>query len=312
MLARRDFLIGVIGMASVRADAFPSKPIRVYVGFSAGGGADIIARAFGDVAQRFLGQPMVVINRPGASGTIAAREVALSEPDGYTLLIAGGSETACAGHFRKLPYHPIRAFTPIMRLARLGLLINVRSDAPWADVKEFVAAARKEPGKYIYASAGYGSLAHATMLLFGEAADVVMKHLPFSGGAGGLVALRGGHVDVTVAAESESKALSEALQIRSLAVASAERSPLRPDVPTLHEAGFDVELENQKGLVGPAGIPRNRLQFLHDALEKAFHHPDFVRRCRRLGIERAYLGPEAFGRSLSRVYSQIGHVVRRG
>lgn len=296
---------------TARADQFPSKPIRVYVGFSAGGGADIIARGISDVAEAYLGQPMIVVNKPGASGTLAAREVASAEPDGYTLLIAGGSETSCVGHFRKLSYHPIEAFAPIMRVATLGLIITVSAASPWETLDDFVQDARSRPGRYIYASAGYGSLAHATMLLLGADAGILMKHLPFKGGAGGLVALRGGHVDITVAAENEIQALAEALQIRSLAVAGSEGSPILPDVPTLAELGYTVRLANQKGFVAPAGTPKERIRFLHDALKKAFDHPDFVARCERLKIRRAYLNPEEFGESLWKIYRQVGSVVKK-
>jgi len=157
------------------ADQFPSKPIRVYVGFSAGGGSDVIARSILDVAEAHLGVPVVVINKPGASGTLAAREVALAEPDGYTLLIAGGSETSCVGHFRKLSYHPVKAFAPIMRVAVQKLIITVSASSPWENLGDFVRAAQKRPGHFIYASAGYGSLAHATMLLLGTETGILIN-----------------------------------------------------------------------------------------------------------------------------------------
>ena len=291
--------------------AFPTKPIMVYVGFSAGGTTDVIARAIASVAQEYLGQPLVVINKPGASGTIAAREVANAKPDGYALLIAGGSETTCVGHFRKLSYHPIEAFAPIMRVARMGLLLNVRSDAPWNDLSDFVEDARSHPGEYIYASTGYGGLYHSAMLLLNGEAGLAMKHLPFESGRRALAALRGGHVDISLATASEVQALSEAMQTRSLVLTSRERSSGMPQVPTLQELGYDVYLENQKGFVAPAGTPQERIQVLHDALRKAFNHPDFVALSERLNIERAYLGPDAFGESLSEMYHQVGEVLEK-
>jgi len=125
------------------------------------------------------------------------------------------------------------------------------------------------------------------------------------------VALRGGHVDVTVAAPNEIQALEEALRIRSLAVVGSERSPMLPNVPTLAKLGYDVGLVNQKGFVAPAGTPKERIGLLHDALKKAFDHPDFVARSERLKIERSYLNPENFGEALWKAYRQVGRVVKK-
>lgn len=302
---------GMVAAESAQANGgtFPNRPIMVYVGFAAGGTTDVIARAIGSIAQEYLGQPLVVINKPGASGTIAAREVANAEPDGYTLLVAGGSETTCVGHFRELSYHPIDSFAPIMRVARMGLLLSVRADAPWRDLGDFVADARSNPGEFIYASTGYGGLYHSAMLLLNAEAGLAMKHLPFEGGSEALAALRGGHVDASLATASEVQALSEAMQIRTLAVTSRDRSSQTPQVPTLRELGYDVYLENQKGFVAPAGTPPERIQVIHEALKKAFVHPDFVSLSEKLNIERAYLGPDDFKESLSEMYQMVGDVL---
>ena len=135
------FVFVCLGMAG--AETFPSKPIKVIVGFSPGGTTDLIARAVAGVAPEFLGQSLVVINKPGASGTIGAKEVAQAKPDGYTLMIAGGSETVSVGHFKKLPYHPINAFAPITRFVRARMLINVKADAPWKTFQDFVDDANR-------------------------------------------------------------------------------------------------------------------------------------------------------------------------
>jgi len=295
------FLVfGLMGLAV--ASDFPTKPIKVYVGFSPGGGTDIVARTVASVVPEFLGQSMVIINKTGAAGTVAAREVSQAKPDGYTLLVAGGSETVSVGHYRELPYHPINAFAPIIRISRDRMILNFNANAPWKTLKEFIEDAKKNAGKYKYASSGHGGIYHSAMLAFCDRAGIKMKHVPYKGGAPGMAALMGGHVDIAIASPSEARALAEGGKIRSVTLTSLERCPLTPDVPTLKELGYDVYLENQKGFVAPAGTPKERIIFLHDAFKKAYDHPAFVKLCDRLKIEMGYLGPEDFTKSLQSMY----------
>ncbi len=302
-------VLGLMGPAL--AGDFPTKPIKVYVGFSPGGGTDIIARTVASVAPEFLGQGMVIINKTGAAGTLAAREVTQAKPDGYTLLVAGGSETVSVGHYRELPYHPINAFAPIIRISRDRMILNFNATAPWKTIEEFIADAKKNPGKYKYASSGHGGIYHSAMLAFCDRAGIKMKHVPYKGGAPGMAALMGGHVDIAIASPSEARALAEAGKIRSVTLTSLERCPLTPEVPTLKELGYDLYLENQKGFVAPAGTPKERIMFLHDAFKKAYDHKAFVKLCDRLKIERGYLGPDDFRESLQSMYNQIGSVIKK-
>lgn len=293
------------------ADEFPKKPISVYVGFSPGGGTDLIARSIASVAPEFLGQSLIIINKAGASGTLAAKEVAKAKPDGYTLLVAGGSETTSVGHYKKLPYHPIDAFDPVMRIARARMIFCVNANAPWKSIKEMVVDAEKNPGKYQYASTGHGGIYHSALLAFCGAAGIKMKHVPYKGGAPGMAALMGGHVDMAIASPAEARTLADAGKIRMLAMTSNERSDLVPDVPTLKEVGYNIYLENQKGFVAPKGTPPERIQYLHDAFKKAYEHKAFVKLTGKLKIERGYLGPEDFRESLQIMYDQIGSVVKK-
>lgn len=302
-------VFGLMGPAL--AAEFPTKPIKVYVGFSPGGGTDIIARTVASVVPEFLGQAMVIINKTGAAGTIAAREVSQAKPDGYTLLVAGGSETVSVGHYRELPYHPINAFSPIIRISRDRMILNFNANAPWKTLKKFIEDAKRNPGKYKYASSGHGGIYHSAMLAFCDRAGIKMKHVPYKGGAPGMAALMGGHVDIAIASPSEARALVEGGKIRSVTLTSLERTPLQPDVPTLKELGYDLYLENQKGFVATAGTPKERIMFLHDAFKKAYEHKAFVKLCTRLKIERGYLGPEDFRKSLMGMYNQIGSVLKK-
>ena len=299
------------GWGPALAETFPSKPIKVIVGFSPGGTTDLIARAVAGVAPEFLGQSLVVVNKPGASGTIGAKEVAGAKPDGYTLMIAGGSETVSVGHFKKLPYHPIEAFSPITRFVRARMLINVKADAPWKTFQEFVEDAKQNPGKYKYASSGHGGIYHAALLAMCDRTGIKMKHVPYKGGAPGLAALMGGHVDLAVASDAEAWPLVEGGKIRSLTLTSLDRSPIMKDVPTLKELGYDVYLENQKGFVAPANIPAERIAFLNDAFKKTYDHPAFVKLSGKLKLELGYLGPDDFRKSLQDMYNQIGEVLKQ-
>lgn len=309
MLLTAIIILCSIGQPVV-ADDFPAKPIKVYVGFSPGGGTDLIARSISSVAPEFLGQAMIIINKAGASGTLAAKEVAGAKPDGYTLLVAGGSETTSVGHYKKLPYHPINAFDPVIRIARARMILCVNSESPWKSLEELVTDVKANPGKYQYASSGHGGIYHSALLAFTSKAGLKMKHVPYKGGSPGMAALMGGHVNLAIASPAEARTLAESGKVRMLAMTSDDRSDLVPDVPTLKELGYDISLENQKGLVAPAGTPPERIKFLHDAFKQAYEHDAFVKLAKKLKIERGYLGPEDFKASLQGMYDQIGVVVK--
>jgi tripartite-type tricarboxylate transporter receptor subunit TctC len=289
---------------------FPTKPIKVLVGFSPGGTTDLIARAVAGVAPEFLGQSLVVINKPGASGTLAAKEVADADPDGYTLIIAGGSETVSVGHFKKLPYHPIDSFASIIRFVKARMIICFSANAPWKDFQEFVKDAKENPGKYKYASSGHGGIYHAALLAMCYRTGIKMKHVPYKGGPPGLAALMGGHVDAAIGSDAEIWPLVQGGKIKPVALTSLDRSPVLKDVPTLKELGYDVYLENQKGFVAPAKTPKERIAFLHDAFKKTYDHPAFVKLAEQLKLELSYMGPDEFQKALQEMYTQIGEVVK--
>lgn len=292
------------------AGEFPTKPIKVIVGYSPGGTTDLLARAVAGVAPEFLGQSLVTINKPGATGTIAAKEVADANPDGYTLTIAGGSESTAVGHFKKLPYHPIDSFAPIIRFVKARMIICFDAKAPWKTFKDFVEDAKKNPGKYKYASSGHGGIYHAALLAMCYRTGIKMKHVPYKGGAPGLAALMGGHVDVTIGSDAEIWPMVQGGKIRAMTLTSLDRSPILKDVPTLKELGYDVYLENQKGFVAPAKTPNERITVLHDALKKVYDHPAFKKMAEQLKLELSYMGPEDFRKALQDMSNQIGEVVK--
>jgi tripartite-type tricarboxylate transporter receptor subunit TctC len=312
----RDWMLILLGMfvfaaAPVAAQEYPSKPIEVMVGAPPGGGTDMIARAVADVAHKYVGRPLVVINKPGAGMTIAAQYVAAAKPDGYTLNVAGGSETVAVPHFRSLPYDPLNDFEPIIRFIVERVGFYVRTDSPWKTMKEFAADAKQNPDKYTYAHSGVGGIHQCTVMAFEKRSGIRLTQVPHKGGAENLAALAGGHVTMAIASPNEAHALVQGGRIRALANASLKRSPTDPDTPTLRELGYDVYIENQKGFVFPKGVPQPIVHKLHDTLKKVFDDPQFKANAEKLNLELAYLNGDDFRKAMKTMYDQIGESVKK-
>lgn len=303
--------IGLLWAMPAGAQEYPAKVIEVVVGYAPGGGTDMIARTVSEVAHKHLGQPLVVVNKPGASGIIGAQYVASAKPDGYVLLVAGGSETVSTPHFRAIPFSPVDDFEPVIRFMIERLNFYVKTDSPWKTFQDFAADAKKHPDKYQYATAGVGGLHHATMMVTEKRVGIRLNHVPYKGGAETLAALAGGHVEVAMASPNEAFALVEGGRVRPLATASITRSPTEPNTPTLKELGYDVYLENQKGFVAPKGTPRPVVQKLHDSLKKAYDDPQFRASADKLKLELSYLNPDEFRKAMKAMFMQIGESVKK-
>ena len=301
----------LLGALPVTAQEYPSKPIEVVVGAAPGGGTDMIARAVADVAPKYVGQPLVVVNKVGAAMTIAAQYVASAKPDGYTLNVAGGSETVAVPHFRNLPYNALTDFEPIIRFIIERVGFYVKADSPWKTMKDLVADAKQNPDKYLYAHSGVGGIHQCTVMALEKRAGIRLGQVPHKGGAENLAALAGGHVQVAVASPNEAHALVTGGRIRPLANASMNRAPKEPDTPTLRELGYDVYIENQKGFVFPKGTPKANVQKLHDSLRKVFDDPQFKANAEKLALELAYLNGEDFGKAMKAMHDQIGESVKK-
>jgi tripartite-type tricarboxylate transporter receptor subunit TctC len=288
----------------------PNKPINIVVGFSPGGGTDIIARTVSSAAQEFFPVPLVIVNRSGASGTIAAEYVRNAPPDGYTLLVAGGSESTSVGNHQKLPYDIRSDFSSVIQFNRQRTLLAVNGDAPWTSLQDFVTEVKANPGKYTYGSSGAGGIYHSALLVFTRAAGLDMKHVPYKGGAPAMAALLGGHIDVTALSPDEGKAMLDSGQVRALATFSDERYPGYPDVPTLMESGYDIYLENMKGLIGPKGMDPEVVAYLHDNFKKAMETETFKALAKKANIEVQYRDGAGFQQAMTEMYNAIGKAVR--
>lgn len=279
--------------AIAQSSAWPTRAIRWVVPFPPGSAPDQIARISAAHMQQSLGQPIVIDNKPGAQGAIGAQDAARSTPDGYTIF--GGNNTVNAANpslFRKLPYDAARDFVAVSRIITASLLLVVRPDFPARNLREFIELARARPGKLAggYASAGMQvSLAELRSL---AAVDVL--EVPYKGVPQAVTDILGGNLAFTFADFGVAFPQVRSGKLRGLGVASKNRSSLMPEMPAMAEElpGFDVSVWN--GVVVPAGVPHEVIVKLDDAARKAVANPDVAQKLMALGLEPAYLGPEAF------------------
>ena len=265
---------GIIDHAGA-ADAFASKPVKVYVGYSAGGAVDAIARSAGQRMAAILGQPVVVENKPGAGTNIAVKALVASPPDGYTLLLAANALAVNPSLFQPAPYDLERELTPVALVGRVPVVLTVREGSEFKSLAQLVAAAKAKPGSITVATPGNGSTPHLAMELFQHAAGLSLRHVPYKGGAPALTDALGGHVEVVAVNALEALPLAKAGKLRVLAVMSAERSAVLPGVPTVAESGFPgFEASVWYGFVAPAGLPKPVQAQLHAAVQKAIESPE--------------------------------------
>jgi tripartite-type tricarboxylate transporter receptor subunit TctC len=312
MLHRRHLVAGLAAAPLVaRAQGWaPTRPIQCIIGFAPGGGADLIARAIIEAAQPLFPQPLVVVNKPGAGGTIAAQQVAGMPGDGHVLLMGGGSESTSIPAFRTLPYDARNGFRAVIRLMRQQMFILAKSDGPYRTMPEAMAAARVKPQAVSHGSSGNGSIYHAAFVVLEKRAGVELLHVPFNGGAPGLQAVASGQVDLMVASPEEFRGLTDGGLLRVLACCSAERAAGYPDVPTLRELSWDMALENMKGWVVPANTPDAAVTYLHDRFRAAMVRPSWQAFVERAGETDGYLDGPAFQAAMGAVLDAVGGAVK--
>src|SRR3954466_14708586 len=275
-ITRRHATLGLIAAAAAPAWAqewTPTQPITILVGFAPGGSADQIARQLSFAAKNIIPVPVLVVNRAGAAGAIAAQAVAEAKPDGYTLFVGGGSETTSVGNFKPLPYDPRKSFVTVMKVSRAPSILAVRADSRFLDMKQLLAEAKLAPEKVSYASTGEGGIFHSTGLVLEKQAGVKLLHVPYKGAAESMTALLAGQIDSAFGAYEEMKPMIDTGKVRPLALFSRTRLPALPNTPTMTELGVPIVLDNMKGLVGPAGMPAPVVHYLHDHFHKAMLTP---------------------------------------
>ena len=277
-------LFGVVPSAIAQTNA-SDRPIRIIVPFSPGGGTDTIARTLGAAMSQDLGQTVIVDNKPGAGTVIGTDAVAKSAPDGTTILIAAFAHAVNPSLRSKMPFDTNKAFDPVVLIGRSPNILVVPASSPYKTVKELVAAAKAEPGKLTFASQGVGTSAHLAGELFNTLAGVNMTHIPYKGAGPALNDLLGGQVNMMFATATAAAPLIESGKVRALGVTTSERSPVRPDVPSIAEAGVPgYAAESWYGFFVPAGTPADIVKKLNAATAKAAQSQAFRKRVEGEGL----------------------------
>jgi len=277
------------------APAWPAKPLRATVAFTAGSATDIIARTLGERLWAQLGQPVVIENRPGASGTIGAAIVARAEPDGYTMLVNSSSHTVAPSTYASLPYDTARDLAGITPLANLPSVLVIAPSRGIRSVRDLVTAARARPGAMSFASGGAGSAAQLNAERFRMSAGFDAVHVPYKGAPEALADIIGGRVDFYFCPIVPALPLVKDGKLLAIAVGSAKRATALPDVPTTIEAGFpNSEYNFWVGLFAPGKTPRPLVKRLYQETQKALSSPEMSQRMRTLGAEPMPMTPEQF------------------
>jgi tripartite-type tricarboxylate transporter receptor subunit TctC len=293
------------------AQTWPTKPVRIMVGASPGGGTDIIARLLAEKLAETFKQPFVVENRPGASNTIAADITAKASPDGATLLVATNTAQAIAPHLLKLGYDPLKDLAPVTLIIVVPNVIVMNSAVPAANVKELVALMKAKPDSFSFGSSGTGSTQHLAGEAFKLATGTIATHVPYKGSSQALADLVGGQIQLNFDTTSSAMSFIKSGKVKVLAVMTPKRSSELPDVPTLAEAGYPgVEMSTWYGMYTTAGTPQPVIDRLHAELARIVKLPDVQARLAGLGGEIGSPTTEQFAAFARTDYERAGKLIR--
>jgi len=310
----RVALLGCIlgGAASAAlAQAYPNKPIKLIVPFAPGGFTDVVARILGQKLSVSLGQPFVIENKAGAGSTIGTDFVAKAAPDGYTLVMVSTTHVISPAIYPKLPYDPIKSFTPVGKLVDSAYVLLVNPKVPANNVAEFIALAKASPDKIHYASSGNGSSQHLMGGMFAAMAGVKMKHVPYKGSGGAANDLVAGVVESSFAGVPNAMAQVPAGRLKALAVTTSKRIPQLPDVPTMQEAGVPgYNASVWLGLLAPAGTPKEVVMKLNAEIAKVLSAADTKKELYEAGVEADISSPEALNTLMVQELDRWGKIIK--
>lgn len=268
------------------AQPWPAKPVRVVVGYSAGGAVDAVARTVGQALSASLGQSFVIENKPGAGTNIAVKSVIDAPADGYTLMMAANALAANPALYQPAPFDPERDLTPVALIGRVPVVIAANASVPYANIAQLIAAAKAKPGSISFASPGNGSTPHMAIEFFKRAAGISLLHIPYRGGSQALTDVIGGQLPLVAVNALEVQPHVKAGRLKVLAVLSPNRTPIFPDAPTIAESGFPgFEASVWYGLVAPAATPRATVTRLHEEVQKALQTREVRERMTQVGGE---------------------------
>lgn len=299
MSVRTFIALTVAALTSFNAYAagYPEKPVRIIVPYSPGGAVDVVARKLAQKLQEQTGQPFVIENKPGATGTIGTQAVVRSEPDGYTLLAIDNTYSVLPYVFKKLPWDHAKALTPITVAAFTPVVIAVRADSPFRDLKSVVAEARANPDKLTYGTGGSGSAPHFSAEAFAMAANVQLMHVPYKGAGEAMTGLISSQVDMLFVSTPSASSQIKGGKVKALAVSGSKRLEAFPAIPTFAEAGVPAfGVVNWSGLAAPAGTPETVITRLHAEVKKALATSDMKQFLASMSAEPGGMEPPAFSK----------------
>lgn len=296
------------GTPPVQASDFPTKEVQIIVPWAAGGATDLIFRALATTTANYLGKAVVVVNRPGGGGAVGYTEAANAAPDGYTL-VSAITPLAILPHQVKTTF-TFNSFDPVINVCTDPSMFLTRPDAPWKDLKEFVAYAKRHPNMVTVGNSGAGGGVHLVALAFEKAAGVQFNHIPFPGGGPSVTALMGGHINAVCVSPPEGIPQVQAGKLKIIALFADKRLALFPDVPTVKEQGIDFAMGMWRGLAAPKGTPPDVRKKLHDAFAKGMEDPAFKKSAADMAVTIRYLGPEDFGKLMASDHGFYGQLVK--
>jgi tripartite-type tricarboxylate transporter receptor subunit TctC len=302
-------LAAAFTIAPAVAQGYPSGPLRVVVPFTPGGGTDILSRLIAQKLNEAWGQPVVVENRPGASGTVGTAFVAKAAPDGHTMLVVPAGYAGNSSLYRKLPYEN-RDLAPVSRLASGPLTLVVHPSLPARSVKELIAFARKRPGEINFGSSGAGTLPHLSAELFNSMSGIKMIHVPYKGAGAAVADVLAGRVPVYFMNILQSLSLIKSGRLRALGVTTPERSPIAPEIPSIAEAGLKgFDMTNWYGLLVPSATPRGSIARLNAEVVRILQLPELKSRLAQDGMAVVASAPEPFAAFLERETAKFARVI---
>jgi tripartite-type tricarboxylate transporter receptor subunit TctC len=301
--------LAVTGGMACAQSAYPSRPVRIFVPYPAGGAVDILTRTLGDTVSRQWGQGIVIENRPGAGGVIASQALVTSPPDGYTLIVVASGHPTNSFLYAKLPYDTFKDFTPITLLASSPNILLVRADSPYRTLADMIAAAKAKPGSLSFAHSGTGTSTHLAGELLKSLAKIDITAIPYKGGAPAINDLLGGQVPMSINNGPESVGQLAAGSVRALAVTTAKRASFLPDVPSMGETvpGYDTEV--WWGLLGPAGMPADVVAKLSHDFVAALNTDAVKERLSQLGATPIGSSPKEFDAKIHADYEKWGPII---
>ena len=306
------FTLGGGGTLVFGAEKYPEKPVNAIIGYAAGGAPDLVFRPLAEIAQKYLGAPIVILNKAGGGGVSGSLEVAKARPDGYTLLLNfGGGEHLLFPHLEKPPFDTLADFDPVIMLSYYPSGLFVKADSPWKTLEEFTEYAKKKPGELRYSHPGTASMINLANVTYQKIAGIRLSAIPTGGGVPAMNMLLGGHVEAAQLGVPVAWPQVEGGQIRCLAYSLPKRTEMYPGSPTYAEKGFDIRFAVNQGIAAPKGTPKEIIQKLHDAFARAFQDKEFQEVLGKVKFTPNYLNTEDTAKYIKEMYQYYGEVVKK-